>query len=206
MVRSKTMKSNSFFNDEHEEDREQDNRFDNENSGSRNYIDNQIHKIINPDGSIEGIFGSITVTNIRNGDITSTKEILYQQLPDQSIVKEKEQLNKYKRCEIVVKVNGRETVCGIKSLAEQCYICQRVACRLHRKLVIQPAELSTELAEAMENAPEEVRKRMIKEKYICLNCLEQMDKQAKRAKLKSNFAKVSGFLSRALTYIFRENF
>jgi hypothetical protein len=205
------MRNNSFFNDEHEEDKKHEEHqekgeFADNHPGARIYTENQIHKIVNVDGEIEAVFGSIAVTSINEGNISTTRETLYQQLPDQSIVKEKEQLNKYKRCEVVVKVNGRETVCGIKSLAEQCYICQRVACRLHRKLVVQPAELSTELAEAMENAPEEVRKRMIKEKYICLNCLEQMEKQAKRAKLKSNFARASGFLGRALTYIFRDNF
>jgi hypothetical protein len=205
------MKNDSFFNDEHEDDQEQgghqgEDEFSDNHSEARTYIENQIHKIVNIDGEIEAVFGSIAVTSINEGNISTTKETLYQQLPDQSIVKEREQLNKYKRCEVTIKVNGRETVCGIKSLVEQCYICQRVACRLHRKLVIQPAELSTELEEAMESAPEEVRKRMIKEKYICLNCLEQMDKQAKRARLKSNFLKASGFLGRALTYIFRDNF
>jgi hypothetical protein len=205
------MRNDSFFNDEQGEDQEQEehqgnDEFNNNHSATRTYIENQIHKIVNAEGEIEAVFGSIAVTSINEGNISTTKETLYQQLPDQSIVKDREQLKKYKRCEVVVKVNGRETVCGIKSLAEQCYICQRVACRLHRKLIMQPAELSTELAEAMENAPAEVEKKMIKEKYICVNCLEQMEKQAKRAKLKSNFAKASGFLGRALTYIFRDNF
>ncbi len=205
------MRNNSFFNDEQEEDREQEGQQENDefadnHSAARIYTENQIHKIVNADGEIEAVFGSIAVTSINEGNISTTKETLYQQLPDQSIVKEREQLNKYKRCEVTVKINGRETICGIKSLAEQCYLCQRVACRLHRKLIIQPAETSTELAEIIESAPEEVRKRMIKEKYICLNCLEHMEKQAKRARLKSNLLKASGFLGRALTYIFRDNF
>jgi len=205
------MRNNSFFYDEQGEDKEQEghqgnDKFGDNHSGARTYTENQIHKIVSPDGEIEAIFGSIAVTSINEGNISTTKETLYQQLPDQSIVKDREQLNKYKRCEVVVKVNGRETVCGIKSLTEQCYICQRVACRLHRKLIIQPAELSTELTEIMENAPEETKKQMIKEKYICLNCLEHMEKQAKRARLKSNLLKASGFLGRTITYIFRDNF
>lgn len=114
-------------------------------------------------------------------DTVIDSTVIHRQLPDGTYLYKDEQLAQKGVCEVVLTEKRREIVCLLEGSMIKCGICGRRCCRFHRARISSLDSAPPELMEYLRTVPKHLANKLTKEKVICHNCFQEIERETKRA-------------------------